>query len=396
MAVPAQMHIRQMHMNTGQKASLVLHGGLLLWVVLVDLFHAPSEPMLPDVTEVSIISSQDFAELVAPPESVAQPAPEPAPVASPTPPARPQPQPEPTPAPITPPPPVAPQPTPTPAPAPEPERPQAAVVAPSVTPDASLQAVQRPADRVAPEAAPTPEPEVTIAPRDQAAIVPDATATVTAPEAQEATQREAAATETVTEATRISETEPARRTATAPEVSLLPRRRPAQAAQQPAPTAETAATRPTPPAIETPATPAPAAQAPAASGGGPSASAVEDALAQAMAGAFDQPAALSQADSDMLRLNIEACWNVGLLSTEALNTIVTISFEMTPDARPVESSIRLVGAEGGSFVAQQAAFDAGRQAIVQCGMQGYGLPSDLYDQWRLVEITFNPARMSTR
>jgi hypothetical protein len=98
----------------------------------------------------------------------------------------------------------------------------------------------------------------------------------------------------------------------------------------------------------------------------------------------------------MLRLNIEGCWNVGLLSQEALNTIVTIAFEMTPDARPVPQSIRLVGAEGGSFAAQQAAFDAGRQAIVQCGINGYGLPSDLYDQWQLVEITFNPARMINR
>ncbi|PWE27062.1 hypothetical protein C4N9_18835 [Pararhodobacter marinus] len=99
---------------------------------------------------------------------------------------------------------------------------------------------------------------------------------------------------------------------------------------------------------------------------------------------------------DGLRLSVEQCWNVGILSTEALNVVITIAFEMTPDARPVESSIRQVSASGGSAGAQQAAFDAGRQAIVQCGTNGYGLPSDLYDQWRLVEITFNPARMSTR
>ncbi|MCB1344836.1 MAG: GTP-binding protein [Rhodobacteraceae bacterium] len=116
-------------------------------------------------------------------------------------------------------------------------------------------------------------------------------------------------------------------------------------------------------------------------------------LAQALA---DPAPALSQADADALRLNIESCWNTGILSTEALNVVVTIGFEMTPDARPIGSSIRMVSASGGGAAAQQAAFEAGRQAIVQCGMDGYGLPQDLYDQWRLVEITFNPARMSTR
>ncbi|HCF24443.1 MAG TPA: energy transducer TonB, partial [Novosphingobium sp.] len=113
-------------------------------------------------------------------------------------------------------------------------------------------------------------------------------------------------------------------------------------------------------------------------------------------GAFEQTASLSQSDMDALRLNVESCWNVGILSTEALNVVITIGFEMTPDARPIESSIRQVTASGGSAGAQQAAFDAGRQAIVSCGINGYGLPQDLYDQWRNVEITFNPARMSNR
>ena len=217
-----------------------------------------------------------------------------------------------------------------------------------------------------------------------------------AAEAQDATQREAAATETVTEATTISETEPARRTATAPEVSLRPRRRPAQPApvelaQQPVPASRPALTfAPDPAPDAAAATPDVAA--------GPSPDAIDDALAAAIFGALDQaiPATLSQADKDILRLNIESCWNVGILSTEALNVVITIGFEMTPEARPIESSIYQVSATGGGLAAQLAAFDAGRQAIVQCGINGYGLPPDLYDQWRLVEIVFNPAQMSTR
>lgn len=362
----------QVQMNTGHKASALLHGGLILLVVFVDLFERPDDPLIPQVTEVAIISAQDFAELTQraapPPPAPAPSEPAPPPPAPIEPPAPVQPPPEP----IRPPEPVAP---------PPPERPQAAVVAPTVTPDASLTPVQRPAERVAPEAAPTPDPQVTIGPRDQAAVTPGAQAEITAPEAQEATQRAAAATETVTEATRLSETEPARRTATAPEVSLRPARRPARPEPQPEPQPAVAPPppQPTPTIAE-----------------GPSSSAIEDALAQALAGALDEPAVLSAADTDMLRLNIESCWNVGILSTEALGVVVTIAFEMTADARPVPGSIRLVDAQGGSAAAQQAAFDAGRQAIVQCGINGYGLPPDLFEQWRLVEITFNPARMSTR
>ena len=105
---------------------------------------------------------------------------------------------------------------------------------------------------------------------------------------------------------------------------------------------------------------------------------------------------MSQAQADGLRLRVEECWNVGLLSLDAQQAIVTIGFEMTPDARPIEGSIRLVDAEGGSAAGQQQAYRTGRQAIIECGSDGYGLPSALYDQWREVEITFNPARMSFR
>lgn len=377
--------LAQVPLNTGQKASALLHGGLILWVLLFDLFHAPDEPMMPDVTEVAIISARDFAEL----SSAAPPAPAPTPTPTPT--LAPEPARIEAPAPITPPAPVtpptpAPIPTPEPVPMPEADRPQAAVVAPTTTPDSSLRPVQRPAERVAPEPAPTPDPEVTIAPRDQAAIVPDATARIEAPPAQEATQREAAATETVTEATTVSETEPVRRTATAPEVSLRPRARP-----QPATTAETPAPAPTP--TPTPA-PTPVAE-------GPSASAVNDALAQALSQSLDSPlgspdASLSQSDQDMIRLAVESNWNVGLLSTEAFTVDLDIAFEMSPDARPIESTIRIARASGGSAAAQQAVFDSGRQAIIRAGMNGFGLSPDTYEQWRSLVLNFNPARMSTR
>jgi hypothetical protein len=85
-----------------------------------------------------------------------------------------------------------------------------------------------------------------------------------------------------------------------------------------------------------------------------------------------------------------------LLSQDAMQAVITISFQMTPDARPIEGTIRLVDANGGSATGQQQAYVVGRSAIIQCGTHGYALPTALYDQWREVEITFNPARMSFR
>lgn len=107
-------------------------------------------------------------------------------------------------------------------------------------------------------------------------------------------------------------------------------------------------------------------------------------------------ASLTQEDMDALRLMIESCWNVGILTNEALSVVLTVQFDMTRDARPVPESIQLVSANGGSAAAQTAAFDAARQAIVECGVSGYGLPPQLHSQWETVEITFNPSRNARR
>ena len=369
-------------MDRGLKISLGMHVGLILAVLLAESLAPPRLERLPDTTEVALISASDFAAMTAPQreETASESA----------------------------------TPTPTPTPAPKavdrPEAPtasdddgsadrqQAAVIDDTPSPpDASLRPVQRQADRVAPEAIPEPDPEAQIERRDQAALEPDEPVEVpeSAVPEQQATAREAAATETVTEATEIDESAAPRRTATAPEVSLRPARRPER--------------RPTPPEPEPESEPVPeraAAQpSPEPEPERPSASAIEDALLAALDDPVDTPSprhdtpvagALSQADIDMLRLSVEECWNVGRLSTEAMQVVVTIGFEMTRESRPVAESIRLVEATGASAHAQNAAFEVGRAAINECGRHGFGLPSDLYDQWKEVEITFNPARMSVR
>ncbi|MEM9438259.1 MAG: energy transducer TonB, partial [Pseudomonadota bacterium] len=39
---------------------------------------------------------------------------------------------------------------------------------------------------------------------------------------------------------------------------------------------------------------------------------------------------------------------------------------------------------------------AARRAIIRCGATGFDLPREKYDQWRQIEMTFNPEEMRTR
>ena len=125
---------------------------------------------------------------------------------------------------------------------------------------------------------------------------------------------------------------------------------------------------------------------------------MDAALAEALGGTTSEPTAptgppLSAGEKDALRVAVSSCWNVGSLSSEALRTTVVVTVSMTPDARPVTSSIRMASSSGGSGAAADQAFEAARRAIIRCGAKGYNLPSEKYGQWQEIEMTFNPERM---
>ena len=42
------------------------------------------------------------------------------------------------------------------------------------------------------------------------------------------------------------------------------------------------------------------------------------------------------------------------------------------------------------------AFEAARRAVIRCGASGYHLPAEKYDQWREIEMTFDPSSMRIR
>lgn len=69
--------------------------------------------------------------------------------------------------------------------------------------------------------------------------------------------------------------------------------------------------------------------------------------------------------------SIQRCWNVGSLSREALQTIITVAFEVDHKGAPVIQTISVDAAEGPNEAAISLAFEATRRAILRCGSSGY-------------------------
>jgi hypothetical protein len=363
-------------MNAGSYISCAGHFGLIGWVILGGVFAAEPEPV--QMTDVSVISGADFDAMVAAvraPDQVTEVAQPQAPEISPD-------TPDVTqqddtviqhPAPLqaeVPPADVPPEVTELALPpeaevddtAPVLDEPvgDVAVLVPEIAP----QAVARPVDRVAPEPVAQPQPDATPDPVQQEAVSPDAANAPVEQENRDATAPEEATTEIVTEATSAparSARPPGRRPA-APPV--------AQAARQ-APQTDDIDAAAIAAAVAAAQTPAPT---PAAPSGPP----------------------LSSGEKENLRVAVSSCWNVGSLSSEALQTTVTVSVAMNTDGTPIVGSITLDGSTGGSAAAARQAFEAARRAIIRCGARGFQLPAEKYGQWQNIEMTFNPERMRVK
>lgn len=394
-------------MQTGQAISGIAHVAIIGFVLLRGMFSVDTPPV--QVSEVALVTAEEYAALSAPQQA---PEAETAPSALTEPEAT---EPEEPPAPEvteeapperqdpTPPPPpqaeaeVPPAPTPPQPPAPEvaeelPEAPQppeppsestAALIPQEPRPDQRPQ--PRPVEREAATPAPPPPPDARPDPVTEAPQEPEG-------QQQEAPEAEtAAAPEEATDTPPEPEAEPVEEPAVpapatgAPTVSKRPATRPSR--PQPAPQPEQTRT-----ATETQQAPAQDTER---------SQAVDDAVAAALgqAGA-SQPAPsgppLTGGEQEALRLAVSQCWSVGSLSSAALATTVVVGVSMTPDGRPQTNSIRLVSWSGGDQSAAQQAFDAARRAIIRCGQQGYPLPTEKYEQWRDIEMTFNPEKMQYR
>ena len=129
--------------------------------------------------------------------------------------------------------------------------------------------------------------------------------------------------------------------------------------------------------------------------------AVADALAAALA-STPTPAApaanpgppMTGAEQDAFRVAVQQCWNVDV-GSEAARVTLTVAFDLDPQGR-VQGDVRRISGQGGSDGAIEAAFQAARRAILRCQRDGYVLPADKYEQWKEVEMTFDPSGMRMR
>ena len=374
------------------------NAGEILWLLVGGIFFSHDMPPPVATAEVSLISSSEYDAMVAAaPRAVTEAPPQPSlpeqPAAVPEPP---------TPEPEAP---AEPAPTPKPEPQPEPDAspdvtelapPQADVEDTPPTPPQPPSEQAATADIVTPAPQPKPAdvvaPDPTEAPDQPSDVAPDKVVDTTPDETAEPLPEpveEAAAPKPTGDVLKTEENQDKVASA-APEASMRPRTRPAKPKPAEAKPAEKA-----PAPTETAAAPAPQDTPDPA---------VEDALAEALAGeASEEPAPgtgtaaagppMTGGEKDALVIAVKQCWNVGSLSTDALNTVVTIGVTMEPSGRPVSGSIRMIGYEGGSDASAKLAYEAGRRAIIRCGQNGYPLPPEKFDQWKEVEITFDPEKM---
>ena len=241
--------------------------------------------------------------------------------------------------------------------------------------ETSLPPKPRPAQRIAPAAIDAPDMEMDIGAESREAAAPQE-APVEVAQEQEAQTREAAAPEIVTEAEKPSATPVV--TANAPERSLRPRSRPAP---RPVPASEPAATEPEAPEID------------------PVTAALSAALMASeipTSGAETAPALSAPKIADVIMSTVENCWSIGHLSTMALSTNVEVEMKLAIDRKPIESSIRMIGFEGGDKTSAETVFAAFKSGISKCGAKGFNLSKDDYETWRYLSFTIDLDKMRVR
>ncbi|MGB1483151.1 MAG: cell envelope integrity protein TolA, partial [Paracoccaceae bacterium] len=122
----------------------------------------------------------------------------------------------------------------------------------------------------------------------------------------------------------------------------------------------------------------------------------EAAVAAALADAIGETAPmgppLTKSEEDTLRVAVQKCWVVDIGSAAA-NVTVVLGMQMTPEGKVKPGSLRLVSSQGGADSATKTAFQAARRAVLRCQKGGYNLPTEKYEHWREIEMTFNPEKM---
>ncbi|MFK5998406.1 MAG: hypothetical protein QM492_09900 [Rhodobacterales bacterium] len=327
-------------MQTGTKISGVMHlGAIGLALFGGALFKADGTKAI-QISEVSIISAEDFAAMQS----------------------------------------TSPAPSPDVATAPKIETPdskqettpkieQADPTVPDINEQVAMIApVPIPAPRIDTTSAPKPDINATEAKTPQQEVAPDKTGTDVAKPAEAQAPKEAA-TVIVTEADKPSEY--------APTTSTLPPKRPRDMAKR---VAKINAPKPDKPVKKAKDT---------------TAVEIAKALAEAQNNKPVVPLGppLTGGERAGLVLAVQKCWNVPIGLQNADNLVVVIAMELTPDGK-LAGNPKLIDPAGPPTGTIKQAFEAGRRALIRCAP--YDLPREKYEQWRQVEVVFNPEKMAVR
>lgn len=124
------------------------------------------------------------------------------------------------------------------------------------------------------------------------------------------------------------------------------------------------------------------------------AKAIEDAVKTAVAEA-SKPSGppMTGTEKGALVLAVTQCWNPPIGVQNAGDLKVTLLVELNAQGKLIGAP-KLISTSGNPEGLVKQAYEAGRRALLRCGP--YNLPKDKYEQWRQIEVTFNPQNMVVR
>ena len=376
-------------MQTGTIFSGIGHTGLILWVLVGDWLFPASPPEEIIATQVSLITSEEFAALQA---ATPTPSEEPAPV-------KPQPRPDPVVEPEPEPEPVPePEPIPVPEPEPEPEP------APEPPPSDAVQAEEEQAfDSSSTEINPTPEAAEIVAPSPVEVEVEAETSDNPTPAVSEEPSDTVVEQETQTEETVAEDTGDVLQTeanveqteATGMTTSVRPRVRP-----EVLPEPELAAAEP--PVLEElnvqPVDDAATDDAIAAlleEVAEPAAEETTETPVETGGQDLPQGPPLTGGEMGDISSSIARKWNLGAASTDTMSTMIVVRVSFAADGKP--TNFELLEAEGPTQTGIDKLYESARRAVNRAYADGgLPLPSDKYETWRVLDLVFDANGMRLR
>ena len=104
---------------------------------------------------------------------------------------------------------------------------------------------------------------------------------------------------------------------------------------------------------------------------------------------------LTAGEKDGLRLAVQRCWIIpaGLPNSSDLRVVVGV--DLDPDGRIVGDT-ELLEPRNSDRTEIRVAYEAARRALFRCQGAGYDLPREKYEQWKRLEVGFNPEGMLAR